>query len=274
MTIADIYGSITHATAVGSRSYQEDRYFTAIHTDGMLFGMFDGHGGENCSTYLAEHFPKVFFNHLDNCSLGLDPVNRPLNGARLAFQRTFAAMAKGTNLMHDGSTASVAWIPRTEKDGGRKWNKVPDTAVVAVLGDSPVVIGTPRGFHVSPDHNARSNEKECQAAVKRGARWDGNYLWNQEWGMCAHGLQMARAFGDADLPFLSRIPQIYTRPIYDFVLVGTDGLFDPGHKSKTAIKDAVDVIRHNPAWDAQRLVDAAVALPTGDNVTAILWRKS
>jgi len=255
---------LTHATAVGSRSYQEDRYFTAIHQDGLLFGVFDGHGGEGCSTYLADHFFGSFFFHSDNPKI---------NNARQAFRETFAAMAKETHDMVDGSTASVVWIPNTEKEkGGLKCTKaIQDTAIVAILGDSPVVIGTPRGFHLSPDHNARSNDKECQAAVKRGARWDGDYLWNQHWGSRAHGLQMARAFGDVDLPFLRRVPQIYTRPIHDFVLIGTDGLFDPGHTLASRVPDIVTMVR--VGHTAEQLVEIAVDLPTGDNVTAILWRK-
>lgn len=217
--------------------------------------VFDGHGGENCSTYLSEHFEGSFASaYKEGSRISIDDVRI----GKHALRKSFREMAKETKDMHSGCTASVAWIPR----GGY-------LVICAVLGDSPIIVGLGKGkHHLSPDHNARSNQKERKAAQKRGAIWDGHYLWD---GFRDSGLQMARAFGDCRLRFISHVPQVYHRSIHDFVLVGTDGLFDPSHKNHHAVDDAVTAVRDG--FTAKQLVDAAVALPTEDNVTGILWRK-
>ena len=249
-----MHGTFTTATAVGGRSHQEDRFFIGIMEQGILLGVFDGHGGEECSDHLAKTALTWLYDEISKSYKkdGAIPVQK-------AFKLAFANMAKMTSDMHCGSTASIVFIPTSQR-----------MAYVAVLGDSPVIVGKRKGFHLGPDHNARSNEEECRAAVKRGARWDGNYLWDG-YGDNAHGIQMARAFGDKDLPFLSRVPQTYRTSISEFVLIGTDGLFDPTHKSETAVSNVVDLVQQGAT--AQQLVDNAVALPTGDNATAILWRR-
>jgi len=239
---------ITTATAKGRRPYQEDTLINFDHPDGQLFGVFDGHGGEQCSDYLKEHFIGAFTTHYD----GHKEPSR-------AMKQAFAQMQKETKMMEDGATGSVVWMPRAE---GAK-------AVIAVIGDSPVVVGTEKDFHVSPDHNARSNKKEKEAAEKRGGCYSNGYMCVRFGG---GGLQMTRAFGDRDMFFLKRTPQVYTKAVKDFILVATDGAFDPGHEETHGeIKKVVDGIREGST--AQDVVDRALAVPTHDNVTAVLWRR-
>jgi len=68
---------------------------------------------------------------------------------------------------------------------------------------------------------------------------------------------------------LNREPEIFRLPLgpESFVLVASDGVFDPSHATSqsTVIADKIE----NGAG-AQELVDAALAVPTNDNVTAIL----
>src|SRR5271157_2926725 len=51
---------VTHATAVGRRNYQEDRYVMISADEGDILAVMDGHGGENVSALLAENFPEVW----------------------------------------------------------------------------------------------------------------------------------------------------------------------------------------------------------------------
>jgi serine/threonine protein phosphatase PrpC len=140
------------------------------------------------------------------------------------------------------------------------------------MGDSPILIKDKDGkINISPDHNIRTNDAERRAAEDRGGFCDGGYLFASFDGM---GLQMARALGDSHLnKVLSRLPDVYAVEINEnsFVLVGTDGLFDPGHWNFKVEADAVVKLIDEGA-DAAALVTRAVNIPTGDNVTAILAR--
>lgn len=240
---------ITFATNMGSRSHQEDRVLWAEFNDGTLLGVFDGHGGDEVSSLMAEMFPN-FWVALDG------------NSYSDAMLKVFEMANYRTEHYHSGSTASVVFIPHSEK-----------TAYIAVLGDSPVIAEKADGtIFIGPDHNARSNQEEQHAAMARGGVYHSGYMWS-EYGDNASGLQMTRAFGDsACRNFLSRVPEVFTIPLGNWLLVGSDGLFDPKHiDGKASYDDILACLRNDNS--AADMVRQAVALPTNDNVTAILWRR-
>lgn len=246
--------------AQGMRDYQEDCYVTPSwpsvysHKDGELIGVFDGHGGEAVSLYMQDHFVGAFLSAYDG-SKGSKAKGSPQNALRAAF----AQMQRETkDYIEEGCTASVVWITRKE----------PRIAVCAVIGDSPIIIGTKKGHFQGPDHNAATNKKERAACEDKGALWTGHHLVR---GFNQWGINMTRAVGDNGLKFLRRTPQIFQKPIHDFVLVASDGLF-PSHANRSMAKDVVEVIRAGATAD--QLVKTAVAIPTGDNVTCVLWRKT
>lgn len=242
----------THATQRGRRPYQEDRAAVTTMEQGMLLMVFDGHGGDFC----AEHSVNTFDN------LFADEISQPLQTTVPdSLRRAFAKLNEETKDMNDGCSASVVFIPSSN-----------DVAYVAVMGDSPVVIRQADGtIYVGPDHNVRSNLEEASRATSRGGYIFGGYLCR---GMDGMGLQMARALGDAFLGnILLREPEIDTVSLSagSFVLVATDGAFDPGHENTNEeIKKVVTLIQSG--GDATAIVDRAVRIPTGDNVTALLVR--
>lgn len=220
----------------------------------MLLAVFDGHGGEETSDLASEQLPVVFANEITE------------DGAINHVPEVLAAVIQKINIMtqhmEPGSTVSLAFIPV-------------DKPVVycAVMGDSPILIKDKDGkINVAPDHNVRTNFAEAEAAKARGGFVEGGYLFQSYDGM---GLQMARALGDSHLnKVLSRVPETYQVEVgpQSWVLVASDGLFDPGHlkfkQSAQTISEMVDI-----GADAAKLVNyAAVDYPTGDNVTAILVR--
>lgn len=241
---------ITQATAKGNRSYQEDTHVSLVIPDkGVLFGVFDGHGGYEVSAYCARNVEGMFMRSLQ---AGASPL--------FALEETVANLAANTGYFEAGSTVSLVYIP---EEGS--------VIFTAVLGDSPIIVGNETGvIFRGPDHNVRSNPAEADAAVARGAT-----IWGRYARVSIHGpgLQMSRALGDRDLTFLSRTPETHVvkAPEHGFILVGSDGLFDPSHKNYAAHEEAVvRVVNHRAT--AQELVDNAVNTPTGDNVTAILAR--
>ena len=243
--------SISSATHKGRRPYQEDRFFTLTAEQGTLVAVFDGHGGDECSQRCSEDFPVLF----------ADAISAPKITVRKALERSIHNLAVQTDYFVPGTTLSAVFIPA-------RGNFV----TAAVIGDSPIIIkDSDANLQIGPDHNVRTNYDERLAAEARGGFVSDGYL-------CASfngpGLQMARALGDAQLrAVLSRTPEIYRVRMdkHGYIIVATDGAFDPGHYDfKKASESVVSLVEAGA--EAQAVVDYAVNVPTGDNVTAIIVR--
>jgi|SRR5208282_1300894 len=248
---------LTGATNRGQRRYQEDRHLMISAEEGLILAVMDGHGGADCSEKLEKNFCMVW-----------DTIYSPDKTPELLFKELFDKFDMLTSSMETGSTMSVVFIPKANT--GKETQ-----AHVAILGDSPVVIQQPDGTWLpSPEHNVRTNLPERKAAQARGGYYSQNgYIC---YGPEGHGLQMSRAFGDRDLgKILSRIPEVYTVELGNWVLVGSDGLLSPGHDD-SAVQMLLDVVKMIEEQDcnAEELVNYAVGIPTGDNATAILWRRA
>jgi serine/threonine protein phosphatase PrpC len=248
---------ITTATAKGSRRYQEDHYFVSTFVDGTLIGVMDGHNGAAVSALLVDLFPKLW-----------SEVRKTENNYETVLLEVFKRAADMTKFYGEGSTASLAFI----------WSwKGQQYATIAVLGDSPVIGESEGGRYstciwIGPDHNARSNPEERSLAIQRGGIYDRGYIWN-DLGDMGSGLQMTRALGDVALDrILDRTPEVFTIGLGLFLLIGSDGLFDPTHADgKASYDDVLACIRNGGTADS--IVQQAVAVPTNDNVTAVLWRQ-
>jgi len=248
---------LTGATNRGQRRYQEDRHLMISAEEGLILVVMDGHGDAACSQLLEQKFCEVW-----------DSVFSPDKSPDFLFKELFDKFDMLTSYMDCGSTMSVAFIPKANT--GKE-----DKVHIAILGDSPIIVQQPDGtFHVSPEHNVRTNMAEREAATKRGGYYSSNgYIC---YGPEGHGLQMSRAFGDRDLgKILCRQPEVYTVDLGNWVLVGTDGLLSPGH-DESGVQMLLDIVKMIEEQDsnAEELVNYAVGIPTGDNVTAILWRRS
>jgi serine/threonine protein phosphatase PrpC len=241
----------TSATHVGLRGYQEDRFFTVSCPKGLLIGVFDGHGGQQVSHLASEKFPGIF----------ADEITEPKATPRTALKKAINKLHSLTRHLNPGSTLSLAYIPYRG-----------NTVTCAILGDSPIVIKDAEGkINIGPEHNVRTNYEERRAAEERGGIVLNGYL-------CASfsggGLQMARALGNYHLNrVLSRVPDIYTVKVNQdsFVIVATDGVFDPSHYNFAVAAESIVKLVEEGA-EAQAIVDRAVAMPTGDNATALVAR--
>jgi serine/threonine protein phosphatase PrpC len=246
--------SVTHATAQGARNHQEDHLVVATVPDGQLLAVMDGHGGSEVSSILAQRLVPVWMQMSDGETDGDELI-----------KKVFMSLAMETCFLEAGSTMSLVFI-----------GEQADAVAVAVVGDSPVFVKTAGAFPwIAPEHNARDNEKERAAAEKRGGIYLNGYMWNSKgkFSDLGRGLQMTRAFGDADCEFIIGEPEISVISIQKpaWVLVASDGLIDPTHRNATAEHDAIiDLL--NQGAEAKDLVNRAVRLQTNDNATAIVWR--
>jgi serine/threonine protein phosphatase PrpC len=242
---------MTHGTNKGNRPYQEDRSVVYwVPDEGYLLAVFDGHGGSECANYCAENLVPVFHN-----------VMTKYNILRNVFQDVFKILNHETEHIGPGCAASIAFIP---KDG--------TSVTVGVLGDAPILVKQANGkLWLAPEHNVRTNRMEASAAIKRGGFVQSGYLFVKQSG---NGLQMSRALGDRHLgTVLNREPEIFQLPLgpNSWVLVGSDGLFDPTHATQPGETIAAAI---EAGHDANQLVQNALAVPTYDNVTAILVKLS
>src|SRR5262249_22091658 len=148
----------------GGRSHQEDRavaeWIENPHGSGWLLGVFDGHRGAATAETAAEALRWLFAERSE--------VRR--GNTALALEDVFASLHDLTAAHGSGSTASIVFIPSDAA-----------TAVLAVLGDSPVAILSADGqVHIGPDHNVRTNILEREAAKARGGVYRGGYLEDSE----------------------------------------------------------------------------------------------
>ena len=133
-----------------------------------------------------------------------------------------------------------------------------------------VVVDKQGAVHISPEHNVRSNLNERKAAEKRGGIYRDGYIWN-DLSSLGSGLQMSRALGDAHLgKILSREPDIYVISNPEWVLVASDGVFDPDHENTSQLIEKVKkyAIRRSTAGDIMKWAESR---GLKDNATALVW---
>jgi len=251
--------SISHATAQGSRSEQQDRYIcTRIdlangpRRAGHLLAILDGHGGQRTAEIAAEGLASVFEKSVREAAGRVDQ----------ALRVTFQDLVELTQKEPSGSTLSIVYVPDDKP-----------RAYVGVLGDSPVIIQDVTGsLFVSPLHNARWNPPERAAAVARGAIYRGGYLEDPD--VPDYGLQLSRALGDRNLArILNREPEIQRVELGNksFILLASDGILDAFAPIEDQVKRLADLVQRGR--DASDLVKDALQRRTGDNVTVIIWKK-
>lgn len=250
----DPIGSYTTCSEKGEKLYQEDRCVVETLRLGdirlQMLAIMDGHSGSEVADLIKNILPRIVEDSF--LQTGLD-IPRLLQSA-------INTIDQHTRYNYSGSTLSMVVIPDYE-------NK----AYVAVMGDSPVIILDKDGKAVtSPDHNIRTNLEERNKAIKRGATTNGRYIYDQKSG---NGIQMSRALGDVSMDsILNRNPEIYEVNLNEdsFVVVATDGVFDPGHDTESDVYRVIEMV--DKGAEAKDLVKDALERQTGDNATAIVWR--
>lgn len=246
---------LTHASEQGARPYQEDRLFIKrlklTNDSGLFLAVMDGHGGERVPQFCKDSLGSVITKVVE----GKEMISL------LEIKEIFRLLNEQTLEMESGSTLSLVFISYKQK-----------RVFVGILGDSPVVIKDyDSQVNISPEHNARTNTEEREAAIKRGAYYSGGYIYEH---LSGKGLQMTRCLGDNILRnILDRTPEVYSVRIGSngFVALLSDGIVDPGHGSSDSMKSVVSMIENGAS--ASDLVGDALERKTRDNATAIVWRK-
>eukprot|EP00939_MAST-03C_sp_MAST-3C-sp1_P005532 g5532.t1 len=262
----------------GVRDYQEDRavvrkpyktkspYFQGPTT---LLGVYDGHGGDQCSTYVSKRLPTEILTDLN---IGMHPVGAFVN-AHLATEVSF--LRQEDPEQRSGSTAVTVVVDTAME---KLW--------VAHVGDSRALLIRKKGAAIAltKDHDAKNKNELQRIRAVGGSVDEGGYVN----GIVA----TARAIGDYDAKVLEPIsaededprftPAVMPIPEVDqrrltaddiCIVLGCDGLFEAHDGSiawinrmvKKQIKEGRD-----PTDIARELVQTAIDDGSEDNTTAVV----
>ena len=233
----------------GRRKYMEDELICKNNQRYCVTGIFDGHGGGNCSKFLETFFYPLFMHFI--------------NTRRTVEQSLYYTIIKihsyilKNQYTTSGSTCNVLVIDKKEKK-----------FYLANIGDSRAIMSLKNGniYQISEDHKP-NKLKEKELIYKKGGFVQNNRV---------NGiLSMSRAIGDSKIAkVLSPIPDIYRGSLknFDFIIQTSDGLLDV--MTNKMICHVVRVaLRHNiPSKDVLKgLINGALENKRcRDNMSVIL----
>jgi len=242
-----------HVSAeVGGRPYMEDAYGHHVTDKALVFGVFDGHGGDVCSNYCAVRVCEEIGAH---DALHQSP-RKALNEVFSKIDREFCD-AEGHS--GAGSTATVGILRHCSVAEDFKLH-------MGFVGDSSAIVIRPDGTYemlTSNHHGSREDER------KRIEKLGGTVTYDKDDDVyrVSGVLAVTRALGDAYLkPYVSSTPETkeITVSPKDVIVVASDGLWDEVHP-----EDVVRTIRqHGVDAGVKKLVDAAAKVGE-DNVCAL-----
>jgi len=220
------YWEIVECTTKGNRTSMEDT--TALlypfkSPCSVFLGVFDGHAGMNCSSYLSNTLPTELQKFTKNGKSAL-PSAEMIQHVFHQTDRQWLDLAKSKSI-EDGSTALCLAL-----DGSN--------LIVANCGDSRALLY--QGGQIIPlsrDHKPDDSE-EKQRIIKHGGKVIGGRLQGK--------LSVSRAFGDYEFKeakYLVSNPEIKEVMIEkdaQFLVIGCDGLYE-----KFSNDDIVSFIKNN-----------------------------
>jgi len=248
----------------GKRGYNEDvpKCVCPFSNDAFsaFFGMYDGHHGLNCSSFIAEKIPLVLEQNLLDGKMDVDPLN-VLRDTYFEVDKLFLMHAKSKNY-EDGSTAVSVLI----KNG---------FVYVANTGDSRAIMsqGGENVIALSHDHKAIDPD-EKEKVISRG----GSVIGGRVQGRIA----VSRSFGDMEFKdpetfdgkYLICEPDVQRFEITsesEFIILATDGLWDV-MKNIDVVNFVREDIKNNIELNqmAENLVNEAFDLGSEDNISVII----
>jgi len=225
-----------HSAQVDAYSPCEDKVY--VNRDDNLFAVFDGHGGDICSRYIADKLPRQLL-----CSL---KKRKPV------LESDYISMFKSTFIQTDNDFLTEhKYVVKTCPAGscGVSVLMRNDTLYVCNLGDSRVLLGSKSNKRshtlLTNDHNTK-NEKERELVKQRTSDpfpIRGHLINKVEGDRVGGVLMVTRAFGDGIfkrrdmslpplnkyLPYITNEPEVTIHkivPTDDYVVISSDGLYE------------------------------------------------
>lgn len=259
---------IYFASLQGKRSSNEDAHFIIENMDGRnkkykkinLYGVFDGHGGKEVSTFVSENLPKYLIDRAVPYPLQKVYVSNVYDAIQKQLQQT--SFAK-----HTGSTGLV--VAHYIENGVQYLNIINN-------GDSRCIMCKNRiAMPLTRDHKPNW-PMEIRRIIKIGGKgkikFDGH-----DWRV--KDLSVSRAFGDLDAtPYVTHRPELFkymVDPDDLFVVLGCDGLYDylsnqdiVNFVLNRCYDDEFNRVKNNDI--AKQLAEYAIEKGSTDNISVIL----
>ena len=213
------------------RNYNEDticvkKINTKIELIFYFFGIFDGHGGRGCSSYLQENLYKYIKN------FSSESLENAIYQSENDFLSNYAIDFNNTLKDTSGSCGIMAMI---------KNNKL----IIANIGDSRIVLfKNGKLFFETEDHKPNSEKEKERIKNSGGQIYQSQSLIpmypkiNLPWRVLPGRLSVSRTFGDIQAKieaFGGKSGVIIPKPDitefdldenFDFMVIGCDGIFD------------------------------------------------
>lgn len=188
-----------------------------------VFGVFDGHAGDQTSQYLEKNLAEYLQQELKKTNLQDTEIYTALRAAFVKCNHAFKQQQLKTD--RSGSTAVVALVIN-----GSIWVANAGDSRAIVVDDSQV---RALSEDASPDTERFKNQAEKLAGSVKGDRLE--------------GMGVARSFGDTDVQGMIALPKITKLPLSELganprLILACDGLFDVASTKEVAkvVQDSKD----------------------------------
>lgn len=255
----------------GWRTKMEDSHVIHMGDRWGFFGVFDGHGGDECSRYIASRVKE----ELD--SKGLPANDDAVREMVFALDQEFIDFEKPS-----GSTGTFVIIELPQADGGKL------TLRIGNVGDSRILLGTADGEMVEgpgTDGGLTNDHKPSEPGETERINRTGGTVQSIRGVARVNGdLAVSRAFGDrnykqtggpgpADRPVTSD-PEFYSTECdsSDFLLLVCDGISEGNFANREVVSLAAESLRRygDPAAAAAAVCRTALHRKSTDNLTCMI----
>jgi serine/threonine protein phosphatase PrpC len=221
--------------------------------EASLFGVFDGHGGDECATYAAVHLPHCLIDSTTENSSKL------LTEALKDLDKQISVRAEHDRL-GGGSTSVVALI----RDGIIDIAWIGDSSIGALTNDSVITLTQP--------HNL-SDPKEVERVIAAGGMILNVFGEDRVNGV----LNITRALGDTQArPMISSEPSDLRIDIkeseYYMIFLASDGVWDVLTEEEI-FNNVKTFIKNNPLSEYEKLAQSignAARISSTDNLMLVI----
>lgn len=264
--------NVAVAECNGWRTDMEDAHLIYVRGDVAVFGVYDGHGGKDCSKFVSRRLSEE-----------LEKDGVPEDDA--AWEKLFIALDQEflDSDMSSGTTATMCVVRKPEKAGDKHKLHVinaGDSRVVLGKADGSIVDGGGTDKGLTRDHKPEDPEetKRIEKAGGTVERAQGNVA------RVNGNLSVCRGFGDREEKKTGG-PGPDNRPVTcipdqyhfecddtDFVLLVCDGVSEGNFPNEEVVKLVADSLREGKdAGQAANLVCLkAIATESKDNITCMV----
>tara|TARA_B110000208_G_C11737439_1_gene418639 strand:- start:731 stop:1540 length:810 start_codon:yes stop_codon:yes gene_type:complete len=259
------------ASLIGKRESNEDEELCIENINNInntnninIYGIFDGHGGNEVSTYLKKNIPKYFFNK----SIDYNNLNKLRKYIKLVYghcQKKLEEKLKQKSYQV-GSTALIIILFK-------------NFLYTINLGDCRAIICVKDNFplQISKDHKPNAYDEKIRIEKLGGSIYFDGHDWRIK------DLSVSRSFGDVDSkPYLSHIPDMFKYTLNNqskFIVLGCDGLWDVLSNQDVndfilnevnINKNIINQSQNNNNNIAYKLAKYAIEKGSTDNVSVII----